>query len=431
MTIIRSMSIGASGLRAHSDALSAVGNNIANVNTVGYKRERAIFHDILGRSIAGGGATPASGSGSRLAHIEHMWTQGALINTGAPTDLAITGDGLFMVSGNVDGVTSDFYTRAGQFTIDESGFLVNPDGLRLQGYTADDTGALTPTIGDLQVTGRTLPATPTSEISISANLSSNAAIPTAPFDPANPPAGTPTTSVRVFDSLGNPHDINVVYEKTGTGTWTWHAMVDGADVVGGTAGTPTEIASGTLTFDSTGALANETTIANTVNFSGGATAGQVLDFDYGTSIAEGGSGFDGSTGLASESTNIAQNQDGFAGGTVSGLRIEADGTVTGVFSNGQLRTLGSVAVASFASTTGLASAGRNLWAESRESGQPVIGIAGTGGRGSIVSGALEGSNVDLGTEFVDLISYQRGFSANSRIISTSDEMLQELIALKR
>jgi flagellar hook protein FlgE len=427
MSIIRTMSIGASGLRSHSEALSAVGDNIANVNTVGYKRERAVFEDVLGRSVAGGNALPSSGSGSRLAHIERMWTQGALINTGAPTDLAISGDGLFIVNGNVDGVTSNFYTRAGQFSVDAEGYMVNPDNLRLQGYPADDTGALSATLGDLRVTGTTIPATPTANVTIPIQLDSNT--PVTPFD-INNPGDIPNQPVTIFDSLGNARPATVYFEKTAAG-WTWHATIDAEETAAGGTGR-VEVGFGNLTFDANGALTDDSGGATTWDFGGGAAIGQAVTFDFGTSTLEGGTGFDGSTGLAQEwNPNGAVTQDGFAGGTVSGIRIEGDGTVTGVFSNGQLRTLGAVATADFTSVDSLAAAGHNLYAETTESGGPIVGAPGGGGRGTLISGALEGSNVDLGAEFVDLIAYQRGFQANSRIITTADEMYQEIVSLKR
>lgn len=431
MSIIRSMSIGAAGLRAHTEALSAVGDNIANVNTVGYKRERAVFEDVLGRSVAGGSAIAMSGSGSRLAHVENMWSQGAMMTTDAPTDLAVSGEGLFVVNGNVDGVNGNFYTRAGQFHIDEEGFLVNPDDLRLQGYPADEAGVLSSTLGDLRVSGTTLPATATTSVDMAVSLDANATVIAAPWDPANPSTTSNfATSVTNYDSLGNPHDTTVYFRKTAVG-WDWHAMVDGGEIApGGTAGVPFEGASGSLTFGTDGALTSDTTAASSWNFRG-ATAGQAIAFDFGTSTVEGGTGFDGSTGLAGTSHVVALAQDGFAGGSVSGIRVEADGTVTGVFSNGQLRTLGAVALADFTSESGLARTGHNLWSETRASGEPLVGAAGAGGMGAIVSGALEGSNVDLGAEFVELIAFQRGFSANSRIITTADEMYQELVSLKR
>ena len=431
MSILRTMTTGAAGLRAHSEALGVTGDNIANVSTVGFKRSRANFEDVLGRSVAGATAIPLGGSGSRLAHVQQMWQQGALITTGAPTDLALSGDGLFIVSGNSDGVDGDFYTRAGQFTLDQAGFIVNPDGLRLQGYPAEDDGRLSAVVGDLQVEGGTVAAVPTANVALATNLDARAVPPAGGFNPADP-ANTSnfSTTSRVYDSLGTAHDVTLYFVNTAAGAWDWHALVDGGELTGGTAGTPTESASGTLAFNTAGALTAETTVASTWNFVG-ATPGQVIAFDFGTSIAEGGTGLGQTTQFSSVSSVAALTQDGSAAGQVSAIRIESDGVITGVFENGQTRTLGQVAVADFANTTGLARNGNNLWSETRDSGLPLVGAGGTGGRGLIVSGSLEASNVDLGSEFVDLIQYQRGFSANSKIITTADEMYQELVNIKR
>ena len=430
MSIIRTMTTGASGMRAESEALSVVSDNIANVNTIGFKRSRAIFEDVLGRSVMGGNALPVAGGGSRVSHITQMWTQGALVTTGVPTDLALSGDGFFVVKGGVDGVDSQFYTRAGQFHVDSSGYVVNADGLRVQGYQADDTGAITATMGDLQVDGMTLPATPTDIVEMGANLSSDPpSVPPIVWSTANP-QGDASATVTFYDSLGQAHEGTVWFINNGGGSWDWHVTVEGAEVTGGTPGEPFEGANGTLTFNTDGSLQTETTTASSFDFVG-ATPGQAITFDFGTSITEGGTGFGGTTQLAGDSTVNLTRQNGLSGGTVQGIRVEADGTVTGVFGNGQDRSLGRVAVAAFASNEGLARAGHNLWAETQASGEVLIGTAGTGGRGSVVAGSLESSNVDLGSEFVDLISYQRGFSANSKIITTADEMYQELVNLRR
>ncbi|MCC6875049.1 MAG: flagellar hook protein FlgE [Sandaracinaceae bacterium] len=431
MSILRSLNTGAAGIRAHSDALSVVGDNIANVNTIGFKRSRAVFEDMLGRSIAGASAMPQAGAGSRLGHIQQMWSQGALMTTESPTDLALSGNGFFVVKGNVGGVDGDFYTRAGQFHVDSNGYLVNADGMRLQGYPADATGALSPTMGDMQVQGGTIPAQPTSNVTMGANLDADATVPPA-WDPADP-AGTSnfSTNVTVYDSLGNSHDVTVYFRKSASNSWEWHAMVDGGELTGGTAGTPTEGASGTIAFTTSGALDTEATTSSAWSFAD-AAAGQSIAFDFGDSVTtDGGTGLSGTTQFASPSAVNALSQDGFAAGAVAGIDIGADGTVTGIFTNGQRRTLGQVAIADFASVEGLGRAGNGLWAQTQASGEPLVGAAGSGGRGSIVSGALEGSNVDLAQEFVDLIAYQRGFSASSKVITTADEMYSELVNLKR
>jgi flagellar hook protein FlgE len=237
--------------------------------------------------------------------------------------------------------------------------------------------------------------------------------------------------VTVYDSLGNGHQIITYFNKTGTNSWDWHAMVDGGELLGGTQGVPTEGASGSLTFTTAGALDTEVTNSSTWDFNG-ATPGQIIDFDFGTNISgEAGTGLDGTTNFASPSTTNSATQDGYAAGSVTGLNINATGTITGVFTNGQRRTLGQIAVASFKSVDGLARGGQGLWVQTEDSGEALLGAASTGGRGAIVSGSLEQSNVDIGREFVDLIAYQRGFQANSKVIQTADEMYGELVNMKR
>ena len=432
MSINRTLNTGASGIRSHGQALGAVGDNIANVNTVGFKKARAGFQDVLSSSASGASSNvPQIGAGSRLAHVDQMWTQGALITTEAPTDLAVAGDGLFVVTGNMGGVNGQFYTRAGQFSFDAGGELVNPQGLTLQGYLIQDDGTMGTELTDLAVAGGTLPATPTSAVNMAVQLDSEAIIPAA-FDPLNASSTSNfSTSNTVYDSLGNGHEITTYFRKTAANSWEWFSLVDGGDLTGGTAGVPTQGATGTLTFTTNGALDVETPGASTWDFVG-ATAGQTIAFDFGTSITgDAGTGLDGSTQFSAESTINELNQDGFAAGTVAAVGIESDGTITGAFSNGQRRTLGRVALATFASLDGLERAGQGLWTATQDSGEPLIGGAETGNRGSLVAGALEQSNVDLGQEFVDLIAYQRGFQANSRIITTADEVYSELVNLKR
>lgn len=432
MSINRTLNTGASGIRSHGQALGAVGDNIANVNTVGFKKARAGFQDVLSNSPSGASSNvPNIGAGSRLAHVDQMWTQGALITTEAPTDLAVAGDGLFVVSGNFGGVDGQFFTRAGQFSFDANGNLVNPGGMTLQGYLVQDDGTMGTELADLAVAGGTIPATPSTAIDMAVQLDSEAAVPAA-FDPLNA-SGTSnfSTSVSVYDSLGNGHEVTTYFRKSAANSWEWFALTDGANLTGGTAGVPTQGATGTLTFTTDGALDQETPGASTWDFLG-ATAGQAIAFDFGTSITgDGGTGLDASTQFAADSTINELSQDGFAAGTVAAVGIEGDGTITGAFSNGQRRTLGRVALATFASLDGLERAGSGLWTSTLESGEPLIGGAETGNRGSLVAGALEQSNVDLGQEFVDLIAYQRGFQANSRIISTADEVYTELVNLKR
>lgn len=429
MSILRTLNTGATGLTANGDALGVVGDNISNTNTIGFKRSRAVFQDLVAN--AGRSEILQVGAGSRLANVEQMWQQGALLSTESPTDLALSGEGFFIVQGNASGVDGTFYTRAGQFHIDNSGYMVNTDGLKLQGYQADDNGTITGALGSIRIGPMALPATATQNVSLAVNLDSNA-IPPLAFDPLDPAATSNfSTSTTIYDSLGNGHQITTYFAKTSSNSWDWHAMVDGGEIDGGTPGEPFEGGSGTLTFTTDGALDTESTTGTTWDFTG-ATPGQSINFDFGTSITDdGGTGLDGTTDFASPSTTNGINQDGFAAGSVSGLAINETGVITGVFSNGQRRTLGQVAVASFRSVDGLSRAGQGLWVRTEESGEALVGSAGTAGRGSITAGTLEQSNVDIGREFVDLIAFQRGFQANSKVIQTADDLYGELVNLRR
>lgn len=430
MSILRSLNIGVSGLRANSDALNVAGDNIANVNTVGFKRSRSVFQDILGRAV--GGLQTTAGSGARLSSVEQVWSLGPLVTTDSPTDLAISGEGFFVVAGQLQGVEGRFYSRAGQFKIDGDGRLVNASGLHLQGYTAGDDGTMGTIVGDLVVAGQTVPPHPTEQVTLSVNLSASATPPPA-FDPADP-SGTSNfpSSITIFDSLGNAHETTVYFRKEADNTWEWHALIDGSQVTNGTPGVPSEVANGTLGFDTTGALDSEVTNTSVFDFVGGATPAQAITFDFGDSITtDAGTGLSGTTQFGSPSSIGGLTQDGFAGGSVSGVTVASDGTIVGVFSNGQQRALGQVVTAKFPSVDGLERGGEGLFAASVDSGEALIGAPETGGRGPIVAGALEQSNVDLGTEFVNLIAYQRGFQANSKVITTADEMYSDLVNIKR
>jgi flagellar hook protein FlgE len=428
MSILRSLTIGVSGLRSNSEALTVTGDNIANVNTVGFKKNRAVFQDVL---TAQNGPVNLSQAGSRLAHVEQIWAQGAIVTTDSPTDLAISGDGVFVLAGTMQGLDGRFYSRAGQFHFDETGTLVNLDGLRLQGYAAESDGTMGTVIGDIVIEEKTVAGIPTTEVEFGVNLNSEEPVGPA-WDPTNPSDTSDFVhNVTTYDSLGASHELTVYYRKSGAGAWEWHAMADGGELTGGTAGVATEVAGGTLTFTTNGALDQETNNPVSINWVD-ATPGQVINFNFGTSITgEGGTGLDGTTQFANKSAHVKLEQNGYGAGTVAAIEIERDGTITGVFSNGQQRTLGQVVTAGFPDFSGLRGLSNNVWVETPESGQALIGGADVGGRGEIVSASLEQSNVDLGTEFVNLIAYQRGFQANSRVITTSDEMYSELVNIKR
>jgi len=423
------MNSGVSGLRAESEAISVVGDNIANVNTTGFKSQRVIFQDVLGHSILAGTASALPGSGVKVGDIQQLFTQGSLSNTGVATDLALSGDGFFTVKGAVDGLVGNFYTRAGTFNINKDGYLVNPSGLEVQGYKANADGTFQASISSMQVPTAALPAHATENATVVANLDASEAVPALPFDVADP-ANTSnfSTTLTVYDSLGAGHTVDVYFEKTAAGAWNTHALVNGPDV-GAAAGTNVEVGTGTLTFNTDGALTGVAGNTATINFAG-ATAGQVVTFNFGTPIPAG-TGLDGITQFASPENVSSQSQDGYSSGDFSGVAVDGQGVVTGLYTNGQQLAVGQLAVAKFRSNDGLGRAGQNLWIETRDSGTAAFGTAGSGGRGAVSAGALEGSNVDLAEEFVGLIQHQRSFSANSKTITTADEMLQELISIKR
>jgi flagellar hook protein FlgE len=428
MSLLTSLFTGASGMGAHGSAISVVGDNVANVSTVGFKRTRAGFADVLGGTLAG----QRLGAGVRLGALETQFAQGSLQQTDAPLDLAVRGNGLFVVSGSHDGRDAQYYTRDGRFSLDNTGYVVNPGGLRLQGYTIDATGAVATTATDLQLAGVTSAPAATTTAGVALSLDASAqTTPLPPFDPANPAATSNfATSLTVYDSLGAPHRVDVYLRAQGAGAWEWHAMVDGGELTGGTAGTPTEIATGTLTFDANGALDVETPGASAATFLGAAP--QTISFDFGDAITtDGGTGRAGTTQPFGASAVVGLDVDGHGAGTLMDLAVDADGTITGRFDNGERRALARVALATFVDEAGLERAGSGLFAQSSASGPPLVAAAATGGRGAIVAGALEGSNVDLGDELVTMIAYQRAFQANVKTVTTADEMLAEVASIKR
>lgn len=430
MSIFGAMYAGVSGLSAETSALGTVGDNVANMNTVGFKQSRAVFADVLGAAV--GGHDP--GSGVRMTRTQQIFAQGALVNTGQATDVALSGDGFLVVNGTVDGTKGNFYTRAGQLTLKNDGTLVTADGLGVQGYAADPSnpGKFGTQLGTVALPSAPIPPKATSSMKISANLDATATPPAAAWDPANPSATSNlTTSMTVYDSLGNGHVADVYFRKTAAGAWDYHVMAKGSEVSGGPATGTTEIAGGALTFDANGALTTNTlSTSGTVSFNG-ATAAQPLNIDLGNPTSTGGTGLTGLTQYGSPSTVAAQSQDGYTSGSLSGVKIDSDGVVNGVYTNGQTIAAGQLAIAKFQSNDGLGRAGHNLWVATNDSGDAALGAVGQGGRAALVSGSLEQSNVDVTQQFVELISHQRAFQANSKTITTADQMLQELMTIKQ
>jgi flagellar hook protein FlgE len=561
MGILSALFAAVSGLNANGSALSIIGNNIANTGTVGFKSSRANFADLVNASIGGASGSNQSGIGVFLSGVQSNFTQGSLQTTNNALDLAVDGNGFFQVADPTGGA---FYTRAGQFNISKNGDVVNPDGLKLQGYQADSLGNITGTMTDINLATTTSPPNATTKVNIAANLDSQAttigvaaklvssaasatttaagnlsfninlngdgaktvtvaagltgsalasAIQTgvralvatdlfkaaaykgftATYDTSNKfnftsgvtgvpntagstgtvvvtanggdtlagnlnlTAGVSTTGtdflisdpttesnfstgLTVFDSIGLGHVLTTYFTKIGANTWNYNQVVDSSkvDVTSGfSSGNNANVASGIITFNTTGALDRESSLIyhNTggtgIDFTSAAPA-QTIATNFGTSVTtDGGTGLDMTTQFGSLSALVNQSQDGYASGSLQGVAVAADGTVSGRFSNGQLRTLAQVALARFNNPQGLAKIGKNLLAEAGPSGSPIVGKPDSSGLGRLLSSELELSNVDLGEEFINLIGAQRGFQANARVVTTADEILGELVNLKR
>ncbi len=407
--MMKSLSTGVSGLNINSEAMGVIGDNIANVKTVGFKSNSISFSSLLGHVLEG----DTVGSGARIWDTDKLWLQGVPENTGNGMDLAINGDGLFMLKAVPDTGTA-YYSRAGEFGINNSGYLVNPDGYRVQGYEVTDpeTQALG-TIQDIQITSDTVKPQPTSEINLSLNLDADS---TEPY----------STSVTVYDSLGSPVVITLDFTPDaadGGQPWTWTASVD-PDV------TSTPVTStGSISFGADGQLTGLTDNP-VIDVTGLVSGAEDLSVTWDLLDASGDS--NGSvTGYSTASSVISLTQDGYTSGILKNISVTEDGFVTALYSNGQLVPKYQLALAGFNNYRGLKVEGNNLYSETMESGQPLVGAPETGRLGEITPGALEMSNVDLATEFVHLITTQRAFQANSKVITVSDEMLAELMNIKR
>jgi flagellar hook protein FlgE len=426
MSLLNSMYTGVSGLDAESNALGVIGNNVANTNTVGFKESRAVFESVMGTTQP---SPDAVGSGVRMTDAQQIFTEGSIQNTGISTDLALSGDGFFVVNGSAGGNQGNFYSRAGQMSLNASGTMVNTDGLALQGYMQLPSGQLSTQLTGITLQTASLSPVATTTMNITANLDANSTPPALPFDAQNPAATSNfSTSLTAYDSLGNSHVVNVYFQNTGAGSWTYHMLANGSEVTGGTPGQNSDIGTGTLTFNTAGALASVTPTGGAVTFNG--AAAQNIGVNFGTSIAAGGTGLNGTTQFGSPSDVTSQSQDGYASGDLSGVQIDQSGDVSGVYTNGQTIKVAQIAIAKFQANDGLQNIGQNLWSSTVASGDPALGAAGTGGRGALVSGALEQSNVDISSQFVDLIAHQQGFQANSKTIQTANQMLSDLMQLQ-
>ena len=452
MGILSSLFTGVSGLNANGNALSVVGNNIANLSTIGFKSSRSVFADLVSSSLGGAGGAIQTGLGVALNGVQGNFSQGSLSTTSNALDLAIDGNGFFILR---DTAGATFYSRAGQFHLDAQNRIVDPSGFFLQGYQVNTSGMLTASISGVTLPTTTAPPNPTTTVDIGANLNSQST--TGTFSLLDP-AGTAqfSTSLTVYDSVGNSHLLTTYFTKTAANTWTYNVAGSTNEIVTANYDASNinaslgivRLASGTLTFTTSGALDTESVVTSyddgtpggaagttvgqaQIDFVG-ATPNQAIAFNFGTSVTtDGGAGFDLTTQFGAASGLVQQSQNGFGAGTLQTFSVETNGTVNGRFSNGQVRPLAQLALARFPDPLGLVRTGKNTFAESGTSGQPLVGAATSAGLGRVLANTLELSNVDLGESFIDMIAAQRGFQANSRVITTSDEVLQELVNLKR
>lgn len=414
---------GLSGLNTSSTNLDVIGNNIANVNTVGFKQSQAQFTDVFANSLSGSGSSQV-GIGAKVATIAQTFSQGNITQTNNPLDIAINGQGFFRMS---DGGAIS-YSRDGQFRADGNGFITNSRGLNLTGYMADASGniiASGPT--NLKLSTSDLAPKPTSSYAVGVNLDSRLDLPAvATFDATNPQSYNKTTSGTVVDSLGNSHQFALFFQKTAANTWNTFATIDGkVDAAGLPIGvTLGGAASQALQFDSTGAIdpaATPFTVSidlATINPTLGATS--PLDFTLDLTS---------STQFGSDFGVNALTQDGYAPGRLAGFSTTADGIIQGNYTNGQTKTIGQIVLANFFNPQGLAPAGDGRWEETADSGQPVVGTPKSGTLGALQSSAVEDANVDLTHELVKMITAQRMYQANAKSIETQDTVLQTLVNL--
>ncbi len=411
--MMRSMFAGVSGLRAHQTMTDVVANNIANVNTIGFKASRVQFADTLAQQLRGGngngeataGINPQQvGLGVSVASTNRSFTQGGLQLTGRATDVAVTGDGFFMVQLS----TETLYTRAGSFSFDDNGTLTDPTGGSVLGWNASPDGEIRSTAQPepLRVpTGTSIEPVATTRINMAGNLDATAEV-----------GDTQTTAIDVIDGQGNSRRMTLEFELTAPNTWD----VTVTDPAGNALGTDS------IAFDpANGALATGTT---NPSYTYTPPGGSAFTFELNLGVPGSNSAL---TQYAGQPDAGAVSQNGQEQGNLRSFAIANDGTLSGVFSNGETRVLGQLALTSFVNPSGLLTAGENRFRATQSSG-PARGVtAGTGSVGGISAGTLEMSNVDLSEEFTNLIIAQRGFQANSRIITVSDEMIQELVNLKR
>lgn len=444
--MLRSLFAGVSGLRNHQVRMDVIGNNVSNVNTVAFKAGRVTFKEGFAQLVAGasrppgdhGGINPIQvGLGTQIGSIDTLFSQGNIETTGLGTDLAIQGDSMFVVAKG----KQHFYTRSGNFQLDADGRLVSPtNGFVVQGRMAVN-GVFQDGITDIKLPfGQKTAARSTTQVTLAGNLDAEAQVfdqgTAAAVDPLDPtqralPGNSKSykdVSITVYDSLGAKHELKVTMWKTAQNQWDWQVDPTGMDIdtTYGTNGIQEDAGTHPLTFLDTGELDTTGFDAPKISFRPNSGADVVT-----LTIDPRGEGMNGLTQFAGTHNAVLRDQDGYASGSLQNFTIDRTGLIVGSFTNGTNVTLGQIVLADFNNPSGLLRVGDNMYSTSGNSGNAVLGFALEGSQSSITSGALEMSNVDLAQEFTSMIVAERGFQANSRIISTSDRMLEELVQLKR
>ena len=418
MSLIGTLATGVSGLLTNSRALNIIGDNISNVNTTGFKSSKAVFGDLFSTSLGGGTLTSQVGRGAQLIGSLQSFAQGSFELSTNALDLAIDGNGFFIVN---DG-TGNFYTRAGQFRVNENGLVEILTGEILQGFQITSTGVGT-ALTDVSLTGVQSQPVPTTRFTLGAQLDASA-----------PDLTIFNSPIQIFNSVGSQDILTIQFQRdVALNRWNFNisSSIVGATVTGN--------ASGFLEFNTSGQLIDVngvglTDLLITINYlsANPPALTQDVTWDLADTVLPAAGNTNGDmTSFAAPSANNSVIQDGFGSGVLVGVAVDFDGTVFGLFDNGQSQNLFQLALANFLSPTGLTRLGQNLFAETRLSGQPIISLPETGSFGSVLGSTLELSNVDLAEEFVNLIKTQQAFVASARIISTTDELLTETVNLTR
>lgn len=403
-----------SGLSANSNAMSVIGNNISNSNTTGFKSNRVLFSDVLAQEVSAAGGQAQIGRGVNTAKVSTDFSPGDFRETGSSTDLAIDGSGFFIM-GNPDSKEVQ-YTRDGSFDFNTQGYLENNSGHRVQGYRLDANGNSAGDLTDVRVDmADSIAARQTANVDLATNLNANAeAIEEFEIDNPNETSNF-TSSVNVYDSLGQEHSLTTYFTKTDDNKWDFNTVADAAELDNPDSN---PVMTGSIEFDENGEVKDIDGNTTKEFLWNNGTAEQEINFNFDL------------TQYSGQSEMVRQEQDGYASGSLTGVSFDQDGQLIAKYSNGMNQTEYRLALAQFANADGLRKAGNNLFSATAESGQPGIALAGDAA-GSIRSNSLEGSNVDIAKQFTDMIITQRSYQANARIIDTTSDMMQEVINLAR